>query len=167
MLKPIHLLLIAAATATSLMAGLFYAWSCSVTPGFQRLTDASYITVMQSCNRAIQNPVFFAGFFGALVLLPLCTFLNYSQPLTPRFWLLLAASVCYIAGTFGVTVVGNVPMNELLDKFDLQSATPEAISTMRAQFEGRWNNLNMIRTLSSVLAVILVIIACLSPQKPD
>lgn len=165
MLKPINLLLIVAATTTSLMAGLFYAWSFSVTPGFQKLSDSGYIAAFQACNRAIQNPVFLVCFMGTLLLLPLCTFMHYSQPVSTRFWLLLGASLLYAIGTFGVTITGNVPMNEVMDKFDLTKASAETIAHTRAAFETRWNNLNMIRTVSSILAVLLVIMACMAQPK--
>ncbi len=78
-----------------------------------------------------------------------------------RFWFLLAATIIYLIGTFGVTIFGNVPLNNTLDRFDLQSATEEEIDVQRGNFEGRWNNLNTVRTVSSTLAIILVVIACL------
>ena len=156
----INILLVITATLTALSAGLFYAWSCSVMLGFARLKDREFISVMQKTNRAILNPVFFASFLGAPILLPISTFLSYGS--SPRFALLLAATFIYLAGTFGVTMFGNVPMNNALDRFDLESATDEAITQQRANFERRWNNLNTIRTITSTLAVILIVIACLS-----
>ncbi len=154
--------LIVTTTCVGLIAGLFYSYSCSVTLGLNKLPDTQYISAMQSINRAIQNPIFFASFFGALVLLPICTYLKYSHPVSPGFWLLLAATLIYLIGTFGVTVIGNIPLNNSLDKFDLTNASKEAISTQRAAFETKWNNLNTIRTISSILSFILVIIACLN-----
>ena len=142
------------------MAGLFYAWSCSVMLGFARLPDREFVSAMQVTNRAIQNPVFFAAFFGAPIFLPISTFLHYGQ--SPRFWFLLASTVIYLIGTFGVTVFGSVPLNNTLDRFDLQSSSEAEITAQRANFEGRWNNLNTIRAVSSALAVILVVIACLN-----
>ncbi len=146
------------------MAGLFYAFSCSVNLGLARLSNAEYISAMQSINRAIQNPIFFAAFFGAPILLPLSVFLHYGQPLSVRFWFLLAATIIYLIGTFGVTIFGNVPLNNTLDRFDLQAASEAEIALQRGYFEGRWNNLNTIRTVSSTLAMILVIIGCLNPN---
>lgn len=142
------------------MAGLFYAFSCAVNLGLARLSNAEYVSAMQSINRAIQNPVFFAAFFGAPILLLLSTFLHYGQSM--RFRFLLAATVIYLIGTFGVTVFGNVPLNNTLDRFKLKSASEEEIALQRANFRGRWNNLNTIRTVSSTLAVILLLIACLN-----
>ncbi|MBA4124294.1 MAG: DUF1772 domain-containing protein [Acidobacteria bacterium] len=157
-----NIILVITATTTALMAGLFYAFSCSVNLGLARLSNAEYISAMQSINRAIQNPIFFAAFFGAPILLPLSVFLHYGQPLSARFWFLLAATIIYLIGTFGVTIFGNVPLNNVLDRFNLQSASEEETALQRANFEGRWNNLNTIRTVSSTLAIVFVVIACLS-----
>jgi len=156
-----NIILVITATTTALMAGLFYAFSCSVNLGLARLSNAEYISAMQSTNRAIQNPIFFAAFFGAPILLPLSAFLHYGQPLPARFWFLLAA-IIYLIGIFGVTIFGNFPLNNTLDRFDLQAASEVKLAVQREGFEKRWNNLNMIRTVSSTLAVILVVMACLN-----
>ncbi len=165
MLTPVNIILVLTATTTALMAGLFYAWSCSITLGLARLTDSAYIAAMQSTNRAILNPVFFISFIGTILLLPLSTILHYTQPLSLRFWFLLAATVVYLIGSFGVTVFGNIPLNESLDKFNLSAASEEMIAIKRTAFEGRWNQLNTIRTVASTLAIMLVVLACLSPHK--
>ena len=75
-----NVILVITATLTALMAGLFFAWSCSVMPGFARLKDREFVAAMQAANRAIQNPVFFAAFFGAPIFLINITLL----PLPPR-----------------------------------------------------------------------------------
>lgn len=78
MLAPANIVLILAATAAALMAGLFYSWSCSVVPGLAKLSDANYLASMQAMNKAILNPVFFSSFFGTLLLLPISTFIHYN-----------------------------------------------------------------------------------------
>lgn len=145
------------ALTTALMAGLFFAYSCSVNPGLNRLSDAAYLAAMQSINRAIQNPIFFAGFFGAAILLPFSTYRHYEPSPSGRFWLLLAATIIYLVGVLGVTVVGNVPLNEALDAVDLQSATAQEMAARRARFEQPWNRLNTVRTVSAIMAIVLVI----------
>jgi uncharacterized membrane protein len=153
-----------AAITTALIAGLMYAYFCSVNPGLNRLSDVAYLTAMQHINRAILNPIFFIGFVGAPILLPLSTWLHYSQPVSGRFWALLAATVVYLIGVVGVTALGNIPLNEGLDAFSIQSASAEEIAAQRVKFEGPWNNWHTIRTAASFTALILVIIACLSPR---
>lgn len=165
MLKLSTVLLIVTATSTALMAGLFFAWSFSVTIGIARLSDSAYITAFQAMNRAIQNFTFLACFIGTLLLLPLVTYLHYTPNPSGRFWFLLAASILYAAGVFGVTMFGNVPMNEALDKFPLQTASLQEIAAQRARFEVPWNRLNMVRTVVNTLCVVCIIIACLIPEN--
>lgn len=160
-----EIILTITAVLTALVAGLFYAWSISITLGLLRVSDTEYVSVMQSTNRAIQNPVFFAAFFGAQILLPVCLFLFYGQG--ARFWLLLGAFLIYTIGVMGVTMFGNVPLNNQLDRFEMQNASAQEISTARKNYEGIWNNLNTVRTVSSTLAITLVIIACLQSKNDN
>lgn len=154
------IILVITMTLIALQAGLFYAWSCSVMPGFARLADREFVSAMQKTNRAILNPVFFASFFGAPIFLIISTVFHYHQ--SSRFWFLLAATIVFLVGTFGVTMFGNVPLNNRLDHFDSESATDEEINLQRKNFERPWNNLNTIRTSASTIAVILTAIACLN-----
>lgn len=160
-----NIVLAGATTFTALMAGLLFSYSCSVVLGLKTLPDQEYIMAMQAINRAIQNPVFFIVFMGCLVLLPLSSYLNYSIPPTKQFWLLLAATIVYVAGVFGTTAIGNIPLNNALDKFNLLNASKEAISSQRAMFETRWNNLNLLRTIASIGSLVLLIIACINSYK--
>ena len=106
-----------------------------MTVGLARLPDAEYLAAMQAMNRAIQNPVFFTAFFGAAALLPMSAYIHYGLPVTAHFWLLVAAAAVYLVGVMGVPVFGNVPLNESLDTFQLQSASVSAIAAQRAAFE--------------------------------
>jgi len=145
---PLNIIMVITTTTTALIAGLFYAYSCSVNLGLGRLTDIEYLKAMKSINKAILNPVFFISFFGTALLLPLSTFLFYEQPLLDRFLILLASTIIYLIGVLGVTIFGNIPLNNSLDSFNLQSASQDAIATHRVKFEGPWNNLNTIRTIA-------------------
>lgn len=152
------IILAATLLVTALIAGLFYAYSCSVNPGLHRLTDGEYLRSMQNINRAILNPVFYASFMGAFFLLPVCTYVVYRHDgISLSFWFILAAALLYIIGTFGVTIAGNVPLNEMLDKFDTQSATVQEIRAFRTKFEMPWNRLHTIRTIANILSLICAI----------
>mgnify|MGYP003575908297 CR=1 FL=1 len=163
------LILILTATSTALIAGLFYSYSCSVNPGLGKLPDEGYLAAMQSINREILNPVFFATFMGTLILLPVSTWLQYSAGASKSFLFLLAATLIYAVGVFGVTMFGNVPLNDALDKFNLHSASMEEIKSQRSMFEVPWNKLHNIRTIANIVSLVLVVIACLyaNYQKQD
>jgi uncharacterized membrane protein len=156
-----NIVLLCTAGTTALIAGLFYNWANTITPGLSRLADKEYITAMQVFNRTIQNPLFFICFLGAAVLLPVCSYLHHTTPLSTRNYLLMGATVLYLAGVMAVTIFGNIPLNEALDKFDVQNATGSEIARQRLVFEARWNGLNLIRTLSCILSFLLVLTACI------
>lgn len=159
-----NIALLLATFATALMAGLFYAYSCSVNPGLARLADTEYLAAMQSINRAILNPAFLGVFMGALLLLPLSAYFQYSPAPSFRFWLFVAAAVVYAVGLFGVTMFGNVPLNNMLDDFVIESATAADITAMRKAFEGPWNRLHAIRTLAVAVSLVLVLVACIARE---
>jgi len=87
------------------------------------------------------------------------TWLQYKAGHTESFYYLLAASVLYLVGTFGVTVLGNVPLNEALDKFDIDAASVSEIKSQRIRFETPWNRLNRVRTIASILSLLLVLVS--------
>jgi uncharacterized membrane protein len=160
MLITYKIVFLATALLLALIAGLFYSYSCSVNPGLGRLTDMEYLRAMQSINRAILNPVFFASFVGTFLLLPVSTWLCWKQTgADTTFYLILAAAIIYILGVFGVTMGGNVPLNNMLDKADLTNATTEGLKTLRGSFEGRWNMLHTVRTVCNVVSLALFLAA--------
>jgi uncharacterized membrane protein len=152
-------LLFASGLLTALTAGTFFAYSISVNGGLHRLKDGEYIRAMQSINVVIQNPLFFLVFIGPIVLLPLVAFMHGVG--SSQFLDLIAASVVYIVGSFGLTIFGNVPLNDKLAKVDSEHIGDAELAKARVAFEKPWNLLHEIRTVASVIALALVLSACL------
>jgi uncharacterized membrane protein len=144
----------------ALIAGLFYSYSCSVNIGLGRLPDDAYLRAMQSINRAILNSWFFASFIGTLILLPICTWMLYRhEAASTGFYLILSATLIYLIAVFGITMLGNVPLNEALDKLDVGAASPGELKARRVQFERPWNNLNLTRTIGALISLLLTLAA--------
>lgn len=142
---------------TGLSAGLFYAWSVSVIPGTQKIEDLNYLRTMQSINREIFNPSFFLVFFGSLITLASSTFLTY--PVSSKgFWVILTATLAYLIGTFGVTALGNVPLNDELDVLQLEELSTQKIAEFRQYYESQWNKLHSIRMVFAVLSFGLALL---------
>ncbi|NRB59274.1 MAG: DUF1772 domain-containing protein [Winogradskyella sp.] len=144
---------------TGLTAGLCFTWSNAVTPGIGRLDNLEFLKAFQVMNRAIINGTFLTVFFGPVILLFLNTYLfrDYST----SFWLFLMAAVLFFVGIGLVTIFGNVPLNEVLDKTNLEILSTAELETLREKFEKPWNQLHTIRTLSSISAFLLLIIGIL------
>jgi uncharacterized membrane protein len=147
---------VAAAVGCALVAGLMFAFSTSVMPALGRRPDAQGIAAMQAMNSAILNPLFGLVFGGTALL---CLVLAVTAPFTTdesHATLRAAGSLLYLVGTFGVTVVVNVPMNNALDALD--SASDTSGSYWRTYLR-RWTAWNHLRALLGTAASVLLILA--------
>ncbi|AFR08519.1 DUF1772 domain-containing protein [Nocardiopsis alba] len=145
--------LIAAVLCNGLLAGTFFAFSCSVVPGLRRVDDATYVTTFRAINRAILNGLFMSVFLGAPVLAVLVAVLRPEGAEPP--WLIVGA-VCSVA-TFVITAAVNVPLNRDLEA--ARSDTAADLAAARLGFERRWNTAHLVRTLTSVGAAASLAIA--------
>jgi len=132
-----------------------------VTPGIGKLGDLGYLNALQSMNRVILNPMFKSVFFSAVIFIPAAAALSYKSSPDHIFWMLLLATILYGLGTFGVTIWGNIPLNNLLDNTNLGKISAEDAKDLREAIELKWNRFNLIRTITSVASLVLLILTCL------
>lgn len=152
--------LVVTSLLTGLSAGLCFIWTNTITPGLGKLDDPSYLQAFQHLNRVILNPLFFLVFLGPVFLIPISLYL-FRDTSSLVIGLLIGASALYIIGLGLVTVFGNVPLNEILDKTPLESYGLAEAKQLRDMFEGKWNSLHLIRTLSSTASFFLLLLSCL------
>ena len=160
-----NIVLITGGTLAGLLAGVFYAFHVAFVPALRHMKAKQHIEAMQLVNQKIKNPVFFLSFFGPSLLLPLAAFLNRG---TDQFPVLVAASLLHLVGSNGITVAGNIPLNEALDKVDVSQISDAEAEAVRQDFQGpgsRWMRFHAIRTLAAVAATALVFIVCLSKSR--
>lgn len=159
----IYLILYASTVVlTGLLAGLFYGYSCSVNKGLGHLSDENYLRAFQSINRVILNPTFFLSFGGSFFLLVASVIVSRSLGQTLPFYWFLAALLIYVVAVAGVTISGNVPLNDQLDAFDLSSASNESMAALRRTFERPWNKFHAVRTIASLLSFGCTVIGVLN-----
>ncbi len=145
---------------TGLLAGVFFTWTNAITPGIGRLNDIAYLQAFQHMNRTIINPLFYIVIIGPLFLAPLSAYVYKSSPRI-MIWIILGSSIIYFLGVFAVTMLGNIPLNVMLDHADLVKINTEDAKNLRESFETKWNQLHLIRTISSSTSFLLLICACL------
>jgi uncharacterized membrane protein len=157
----VRALTLAGATfTTGLVAGVFYAYAVSVNLGLAAQPNASFVATMQAINERIENPLFFASFFGAVLFLLAALAAHFPRPRSGRFWLFTLACALYIGGGFLLTVFVNVPLNEELARV-AANASPGELAGARAAYEGPWNFWNGVRAVLSSLAFVALVGACL------
>jgi len=159
-----NIILSALILLTGLSAGFCFTWFNAVTPGLGRLNDLGYLQSFQQMNRTILNPMFFVVFFAPFFLNIVGIYL-FKGSWSNLFWLLILAGVIYFFGVLLVTVFGNVPLNEMLDKANLGIANIDELRQLREKFEAKWNRLHSIRTISSILSFLILIIGLLQNIK--
>jgi uncharacterized membrane protein len=144
------LLVMIALLGSGLMAGVFYVFSVSVMAALARIPSPEGIRAMQSINKTILNPLFLGAFVGTALVSTSLILLGILGHLGERSPWFIAASLSYLIGTFTVTAVGNVPMNEKLDTMDPETGNPYWQLYLR-----KWTRLNHLRTLCALAACAL------------
>ena len=160
-MKTETIILASAILLSGLMAGIFFTWSNAVKPGIGKLSDLEYLRALQSMNRVILNKAFIGIFLGSIIAVALVPVFYFKLFPNNIFWMFILALVTYWIGVFGTTVFGNIPLNEILDKVNLESINLEEITALRTRIEVKWNKLNLIRSISSGITFVLLIISYL------
>ncbi|WID97902.1 DUF1772 domain-containing protein [Bosea vestrisii] len=137
------------------MAGFFYAYSMSVMWALDAVDPKAAIASMQSINIIVRNAIFFPAFFGTPVVALIAAGLWRAQGLHDVALLLALAAIAYLVGTFLVTMVLNVPMNERLARTGIPTEI-EAARTVWESYSIPWTLWNHIRTVSSVATLGLI-----------
>jgi uncharacterized membrane protein len=152
-------LLVASAIGAALVSGIFYAFSTFVMRALGRLAPREGIAAMQSINIVVINPLFFLAFFGTGALCAAATIAALlpwtGVPVGPA----LAGGVLYIVGCIGVTIFGNVPLNDRLA--ELYPTDVEAESLWRSYLV-QWTRWNHVRTAASLVASAFLVVAAVA-----
>jgi uncharacterized membrane protein len=164
MIDRLHfILMFISALGCGLIAGVFFAFSAFVMNALSRLPPAQGIAAMQSINIVVINPLFLAVFVGTAVtclLLSISTLYRWQRPGAVY---ILAGCLLYLAGTFLVTLVFNVPRNDALAAIDPLSADGARVWT---GYLSGWTAWNHVRTVAALAAAAAITIAlCFESQK--
>ena len=136
----------------ALVGGVFFAFSSFVMKALSRLPAAEGIAAMQSINVVVLNPSFLGAFIGTAVLslgAAALAVVGWGSPQAP---FLLGGAIFYLLGTFVVTGLGNVPLNDQLAALSVNDA---AAAEMWHRYVARWTTWNHVRTVAAMVAALL------------
>lgn len=129
------------------VGGVFFAFSTFVMSALAQLPAGLGIVAMQRINVAVINVRFLGVFVGSAMLAIACIVIALVGP-NARYSL-LAAGLSYLVGSFGVTMIFNVPRNERLARLDASSA--DAADHWGA-YVREWTWWNHVRTVASAIS---------------
>ncbi len=141
-----------AVLGTAIVGGVFFAFSSFIMKALGRVSAAEGIAAMQSINVVVINPSFMGAFMGTALLsagVIVMALLYHGHPSAMFF---LGGAVLYFAGTFLVTIFGNVPLNKQLASV---SSTDPAAAELWAHYLDRWTMWNTVRTIAAIGATFL------------
>lgn len=157
------LLVSIAAISSAMMAGLLFAFSNFVMQSLNDQPARHAASAMQRINLRIINPVFLSLFMGSalacLAVLVIAAISIYSAGAHPRPVLLAAGSLMYLLGCIGVTLRGNVPLNDQLARLDAVNATDAQCSQAWHDYYHRWQRLNHLRSAAAAAASLLLMLS--------
>lgn len=138
-----------------IIGGVFYAFSTFVMQALAQLPPHQGMAAMQRINVVVLNP-WFLGVFMATALLALACAIAAFLPWTPyRSPWLLAGGLLYL-GTFLITGLRNVPLNERLAHLD--AAVPEATGAW-VVYVRTWTFWNHARTAAAIASAACCAVA--------
>jgi uncharacterized membrane protein len=154
--RAIFTLTFAAAIGSGVVGGIFYAFSTFVMAALGSLPSAQGAGAMKAINVTVINPVFMLAFMGTAVLGLVLAGASLIWWGRPGGMLMLAASLLYLLGCFGVTMLFNVPLNN-----QLAAVAPAQEAALWSRYLNVWTAWNHVRTLASILSAILFTAALL------
>jgi uncharacterized membrane protein len=154
----LFVLAFASAVGSALVAGIFFAFSTFVMHALARLPTEQGIAAMQSINITVINPFFMGAFLGTGVLCALLAAGGWFRWDDVGAKIAVIASLIYLIGVIGVTIIFNVPLNDALAA--AQPGTQEAID-LWTRYLKEWTFWNHVRTVAPLFSAILFILALL------
>jgi uncharacterized membrane protein len=146
---------ILALIGSALIGGICFAFSNFIMKALARLPSSEGMAAMQSINIVVLNPLFLGVFMGTAIISLLVAILalrGWGLPAAPYF---LIGALFNIVGTFLVTGMGNVPLNNQLASIN---AADPAASDIWQHYLDRWTQLNTLRTVCATAASVVLII---------
>ncbi len=149
----------AAAFLVSLVAGLLLIFAVVVMPGLATLDDREYLRAFKVIDRVIQGnqPVFVLVWGGSILAVIAGGVLAVFHSSGSVRALVLVATLVYLLGVQVSTFVNNIPLNNQLQRHDLDEMSVGELVSVRVAFEPRWNTWNRSRTILACVTSMLLL----------
>ena len=136
--------------------GLAVAFQVFLAGQVASLPPAQGVAAMNAINVAAVTPAFMLVFAGTAVLCAITAVVTFVVWPAEGKAVLLLGSALYLFGSFGLTVVANVPRNDRLAR--MTPGTAEAAEYWPA-YVREWTFWNHVRTVASAAAALAYVLA--------
>ena len=159
---PVLLVKCLAMLGSGLMAGVFFAFSTFVMKALARLPAETGIAAMQAVNVAAVKSWFLVAFLGTTAACGFVVVSTFGRWRDASAMWPLTGGLVFLVGTFLVTVLFNVPMNNALAALP---ANDPGRATFWVRYVADWTAWNHVRTITSLAAAVLLVAGWMHERK--
>ena len=147
-----------------MVAGILFGFAVVVMPGIAKLADKEFLHAFKHMDGIIQNnqPLFILVWAGSILSTIITLVLGAMNLSGSQVYLLGGASALYLFGVQLPTFRFNIPLNNMLQTYEIDAMNETEAASARADFEGPWNRWNRFRTVNAVVSVSLFLLLLLS-----
>ena len=144
----------------SFVGGFISTYSIVVMPGLSNLNNKDFLRAFQVTDAVIQNnqPLFMFTWIGSIVAILTTIVASLITVGLSESWIIIMVGAAHLAGVQGITVAIHIPLNNHIQKLNIEELNDKTLADERLKFETKWNFFNKIRTGIAISVSILMLI---------
>lgn len=156
--------LILSTLSCSLVTGFIFTYAVIVMPGFSKLNDKDFIRAFQVTDNVIQNnqPLFMLIWIGSILSVISTIAFSIFNINADYSILIMSTGFFYLIGVQGLTISIHIPLNNKIQKIDVDKEDELKLNEVRKEFEIKWNYYNRIRTVVAFTVTTLLMLILLN-----
>jgi len=153
-LNSLDIALVFAVLTCSLVTRFIFTYAVVVMPGFSKLEDKEFLRAFQVTDGVIQNnqPLFMLTWVGSIISVLSVMAISILSLGVSDAWIIFVVGLIYLLGVQGITISIHLPLNNHIQKIDINDMNNQSLNQERTNFEMRWNYFNKIRTFIAFAA---------------
>ncbi len=153
-MNSLDIALVFAVLTCSLVTGFIFTYAVVVMPGFSKLEDKEFLRAFQVTDEVIQNnqPLFMLTWVGSIISVLSVMAISILSLGVSEAWIIFVVGLIYLLGVQGITISIHLPLNNHIQKIDINDMNNQSLNEERTNFEMRWNYFNKIRTFIAFAA---------------
>ena len=156
----LDLSLILSIISCSLVGGFIFTYAIVVMPGLSKLNDKDFLRAFQVTDAVIQNnqPLFMFTWIGSIVAILTTIVASLITVGLSEAWIIILMGAAYLIGVQGITVAIHIPLNNHIQRLNIEEQNDKTLADERLKFETKWNFFNKIRTGIAISVSSLMLI---------
>ena len=129
-------------------------------PGLSNLNNKDFLKAFQVTDAVIQNnqPLFMFTWIGSIVAILTTIVASLVTVGLSEAWLIILVGAAYLPGVQGITLAIHIPLNNHIQKLNIEELDDKTLADERLKFETKWNLFNIIRTGIAISVSLLMLI---------